>query len=157
MNIKNCLFIFSLFIVLLCSVSVISAVSSDSMDNLASDMVSNDEFISVSSGEQADNVDRSVLSAQKESNNLSINNDENSLGVTNKETNMYLEDIRTSTSDEYYDFVNYLITQKGFKFNTKSTDDGYTIYSTSNYQTKLMMMRIMCFLQETHILFLKIG
>lgn len=137
MNIKNCLFIFSLFIVLLCSVSVISAVSSDSMDNLASDMVSNDEFISVSSGEQADNVDRSVLSAQKESNNLSINNDENSLGVTNKETNMYLEDIRTSTSDEYYDFVNYLITQKGFKFNTKSTDDGYTIYSTSNYQTKL--------------------
>lgn len=137
MNIKNKLFIFLLFIVLIGSVSFISAVSTDSMDNIGSDVVSNDEFISLSSDEQAGTVDESVLSAQKEINNLSVNNDENSMGVTNQETNMYLEDIRTSTSDEYYEFVNYLITQKGFKFNTKSTDDGYTIYSTSNYQSKL--------------------
>ena len=71
MNIKNKLFIFLLFIVLIGSVSFISAVSTDSMDNIGSDVVSNDEFISLSSDEQAGTVDESVLSAQKEINNLS--------------------------------------------------------------------------------------
>ena len=59
------------------------------------------------------------------------------MGVSSSETNRYLNDIKASTSDEYYKFVNYLIKQKGFQFKTKSSNGGYTVYSNTKYQSKL--------------------
>ena len=72
-------------------------------------------------------VDDEILSA----------GNEDSLSVTDQETNQYLNDIKVSTSDEFYKFVDYLIKQKGFKFNIKSSNDGYSIYSNSKYSCKL--------------------
>ena len=146
MSVKNNSILFLLFIVLLCCTSAVSAVSNDTIDNVVSEVDSSDEFISVSVDDQVEDMDETVLSAQDEYDNLTVNNDDevlsidsndDSLGVTTSETNNYLNDIKASTSDEYYKFVNYLIKQKRFKFNAKSSDDGYSIYSTSKYQSKL--------------------
>ena len=126
----------------MCCAGAVCAVDSNDTVNIVSDMDSN-EFISVSNGEQEHDVDESALCNQNE--NYSANADEevlsvsgeDSLGVTNQETNQYLNDIKDSTSNEFYKFVDYLIKQKGFKFNAKTSNDGYTIYSSSNYQSKL--------------------
>lgn len=140
---QKLIILFALLTVLLCCVSVVSAASNDTVDNVVCEIDSNDEFISVSNCELVDDMDESVLSAQEEYGNLSVNDDEqvyssnekeDVLTVTNQETNVYLDDIKVSASDEFYNFVDYLIKQKGFKFNTKANDDGYTIYSSSNYQ-----------------------
>lgn len=143
---QKSILLFTLLIVLLCCVSVVSAASNDTSDNVVCEIDSNDEFVSASDYEQVDDTDESVLSAQEEYDNLSANTDEqvyssneneDVLTVTNQETNTYLDDIKTTTSGEFYKFVDYLIKQKGFKFNTKTSNDEYTIYSSSNYQSKL--------------------
>lgn len=168
MNIKNSLFIFSLFIVLICSVTVISAVSTDSMDNIASDMISNDEFISVSSGELASCVDESKSVLQAKDGNL-INNDvlkdedddcdddcddaedydeedddwddgeEDDNVLDEDDINEYMEDIKSSTSDEYFKFFTYLTKTKGFKFDIDSadSDEGYVVYASQRFDIKL--------------------
>ena len=141
---KNKLIVGFLFIVLLCCAGAVSAVDFNNTIDLGTDVDSN-EFILVSEGEQVDDVDESVLSAPNENNNFSVTaddeilsvSDEDFLGVTSQETNQYLNDIKTSTSDEFYKFVDYLIKQKGFKFNAKTSDDGYVIYSNSQYSCKL--------------------
>lgn len=144
---KNIFYILTLIVVVLLCVSTVSAVNSNNtMDNTMIEENSNDEFISLSNDEQVDGMDDSVLSAQEDNSNLTVNDEnvlsadvncDSCLGVSNSETNKYLEDIKASTSGEYYKFVNYLVKQKGFQFNTKSSNDGYSIYSNSNYQTKL--------------------
>lgn len=143
---RKFLILFAFFALLFCCVSVVSSASNDTVDNVVSEMDSNEECVSVNNYEPLEDMDEpeSVLSAQEEYDNLSVNTDvyssnenEDVLTVTNQETNTYLDDIKTSTSDEFYKFVDYLINQKGFKFNTKTSTDGYTIYSSSNYQSKL--------------------
>ena len=126
----------------MCCAGAVCAVDSNDTVNIVSDMDS-DEFISVSNGEQEHDVDESALCVQNENYSASADEEilsvsgEDSLGVTNQETNQYLNDIKDSTSDEFYKFVDYLIKQKGFKFNAKTSNEGYTIYSSSNYQSKL--------------------
>ena len=107
--------IFLLFIVLLCCTSAVSAVDyNDTIDNVMSEVDSNDEFVSVSADDQVNDVDETVLSAQDEYDNLTMNNNdevlsidsnEDSLGVTTSETNNYLNDIKASTSNEFYKFI----------------------------------------------------
>ena len=140
-----CIIIFTF----LCCVGAVSAISNDTIDNSVFEMGSDDEFISVNVDDQVDNMEKSgfVLSAQEENSNLTVNNDDevlsldsnedSYLGVSSSETNRYLEDIKSSTSDEYYKFVNYLIKKKGFKFKGKTSNDGYTVYSNTKYQSKL--------------------
>ena len=144
MSIENKMILGFLFIVSLCCAGAVSAADFNNTINLGTDVDSN-EFISVSEDEQVDDVDESVLSAPNENNNfsgaaddeiLSVS-DEDFLGVTSQETDQYLNDIKTSTSDEFFKFVNYLVKEKGFKFNAKTSDDGYTIYSNSQYSCKL--------------------
>ena len=163
---QKSIILFALLIVLLCCVSVVSAASNDTMDNVVCEIDSNDEFISVSNGELVDDMDESVLSAQEEYGNLSVNSDEqvyssneneDVLTVTNQETNVYLDDIKASTSDEFYNFVDYLIKQKGFKFNTKANDDGYTFIHLLIINVYCMVVKIMYFQQEHNILSQKIG
>lgn len=165
MNIKNSLFIFSLFIVLICSVTVINAVSTDSMDNIASDMISNGEFISVSSDELASCVDESKSVLQAKEGNLITNDilkdeddgfedddwdgddyedfedddwDDEEYELDDEEINEYLEDIKSSTSNEYYNFVKYLLDTKKLSFNENSiVDGGYKLFATEKYEMKL--------------------
>ena len=129
-----------LFIILLCSVSAVCATESNDTIDIVSDRDS-DELISVNIDEQEDTMDKSVLSIQNEKDKSNVTVDDEILSVDNENslsvTNQYLNDIKVSTSDEFYNFVDYLINQNGFKFNTKSTDDGYTIYSNSKYSCKL--------------------
>ena len=142
MEIKKLLLV--LYIVLVCCVGTVCATDlNDTVDMVSID--SNDESILVNEDEQSDDMVESVLSAQKDNGNfnvtaadeiLSVSN-EDILGITNQTTNQYLNDIKTSTSEEYFKFIDYLIKQKGFKFNTKNSDDGYTIYSNSKYSCKL--------------------
>lgn len=141
---KKYFFILTLVIVLLCCFSSVNATSNDTVDNVVQEINSNDELVSVAIDEQVDSVDDSVLSAkEKEDVNLTDDvlisscDEEDVLGVTTQDTSNYLNDIKSTTSDEFYKFVNYLINQKGFKFNTKTSDDGYTIYSNSKYECKL--------------------
>ena len=70
MKIKNFLIIFTLFMVLLCGVSAISAASDNTVDNLTTGM---DDSISVSNGENAVGVDNenSALNAQENNNGIS--------------------------------------------------------------------------------------
>ena len=144
MSIENKMILGFLFIVSLCCAGAVSAADFNNTINLGTDVDSN-EFISVSEDEQVDDVDESVLSAPNENNNfsgaaddeiLSVS-DEDFLSVTSQETDQYLNDIKTSTSDEFFKFVNYLVKEKGFKFNAKTSDEGYTIYSNSQYSCKL--------------------
>ena len=138
--------LFIIMVLLLFCVNAVSAVNiNTTMDNNVMEDNSN-EFISLSNDEQVDGMDDSVLSAQEDNSNLTVNDEnvlsadvncDSCLGVSNSETNKYLEDIKASTSGEYYKFVNYLVKQRGFQFNTKSSNEGYSIYSNSNYQTKL--------------------
>ena len=147
MSIKNNYMLFLLFIVLLSCTSVVSAVSNDTIDNVVSEVESSDEFVSVSADDQVEDMDEYILSTQceKSSRNFNVTTDneillasnEDSLALITQESNQYLNDIKTSTSDEFYKFIDYLIKQKGFKFNPKNSDDGYTIFSSSNYQSKL--------------------
>ena len=67
MKIKNFLIIFTLFMVLLCGVSAISAASDNAVDNLTSDM---DDSILVSNNENAVGVDESASVAQENNNGL---------------------------------------------------------------------------------------
>ena len=144
---KRNILIILLSMILICCAGTVCAADSNNTVDIVSDVDSKEEYISVSDNEQADNVDESVLSTQNEKScrNFNVTSDneilsvsnEDSLGVTTQETNQYLNDIKTSTSDEFYKFVDYLIKQKGFKFNAKNSNDGYTIYSSSNYQSKL--------------------
>ena len=143
---KNIFYILTLIVVVLLCVSTVSAVNSNvTMDNTILEENSNDESISLSNDERGDDIGEYVLSAQYDA-TLAVNDEkvlsadvncDSCLGVSNSETNKYLDDICTSTSGVYYKFVNYLVKQKGFQFNTKSSNDGYSVYSNSNYQTKL--------------------
>ena len=143
MNIKHEIMLL-LSIVLICCAGTVCAADSNNTVDMVCDVDSNEEFTSISKYELADDVEESVLSTKKEkSNNVTVDGEklslsnEDSLAVTAQETNQYLNDIKTTTSDEFYKFVDYLIKQKGFKFNAKNSDDGYTIYSSSNYQSIL--------------------
>ena len=146
MKLGKLMIIFTVFMVLVCYITTsVCAVSNETM-NMVSE-VNVDEFISVNDDEHVDDVDESVLSAQNENDHSNFNvtdtdeilsvSNQDSLSVSNQETNQYLEDIKTSTSDEYFKFLDYLIYQKGFKFNGKNSDEGYTIYSNSKYSCKL--------------------
>ena len=153
-----CSFIFIL--VLLCCVSVVSAVSNDTMDNIVFEMDSNDEFISVSSdNELASSVDESKSVLQIQLGNLNTNDvlrdedsfdddwdddegddweggDENELDEDS--INGILDDIKSSTSQEYYNFVKYLLNTKKFSFNQNSVlDGGYKIFATEDYKVIL--------------------
>ena len=144
MNIKHEIMLL-LSIVLICCAGTVCAADSNNTVDMVCDVDSNEEFTSISKYELADDVEESVLSTKKEkSNNVTVDDEklslsnEDSLAVTAQETNQYLNDIKTTTSaDEFYKFVDYLINQKGFKFNAKTSNEGYTIYSSSNYQSIL--------------------
>ena len=131
-------------IVLICCAGTVCAADSNNTMDMVCDVDSNEEFTSISKYEYVDDVEESVLSTKKEkSNNVTVDGEklslsnEDSLAVTAQESNQYLNDIKTTTSDEFYKFVDYLINQKGFKFNAKTSNEGYTIYSSSNYQSIL--------------------
>ena len=143
MNIKHEIMLL-LSIVLICCAGTVCAADSNNTMDMVCDVDSNEEFTSISKYEYVDDVEESVLSTKKEkSNNVTVDGEklslsnEDSLAVTAQESNQYLNDIKTTTSDEFYKFVDYLINQKGFKFNAKTSNESYTIYSSSNYQSIL--------------------
>lgn len=152
----NIIIYLQLFVVLLCCIGTISAASSDTMDNIVSDSGSNNEIISVNDGELACDMDESVLSAQD--GNLSTNDilkdddgfedddcdeddfedDDADDELDDAEINEILEDIKLSTSGEYYDFVKSLLDTKKFSFNSNSiVDDGYKLFAINKYEKKL--------------------
>lgn len=77
MKIKNFLIIFTLFVVLLCGVSAISAAHDNAVDNLTSGM---DDSISVSNSENEVSVDESASVAQE--------NDDGLLGQSLSDNNL---------------------------------------------------------------------
>ena len=140
----------------MCCIGTISAASSDTMDNIVSDSGSNNEIISVNDGELACDMDESVLSAQD--GNLSTNDilkdddgfedddcdeddfedDDADDELDDAEINEILEDIKLSTSGEYYDFVKSLLDTKKFSFNSNSiVDGGYKLFAINKYEKKL--------------------
>lgn len=119
-------------------------------------MDSNNDFISMSNDDEiASTVDnpKSVLQAQQ--GNLNNNDvlkdddgfdddgdddwdgdDENELD--DDDINELLEDIKSSTSEVYYNFVKYLLNNKKFSFNQNSiVDGGYKIFAKEDYKMKL--------------------
>lgn len=154
---QKSILLFTLLIVLLCCVSVVSAASNDTVSNSLSEIDLDKEFVSVNEDEHVDSIDefKSVLSVQED--NLSANDilkdddgfedDDSDDGFEDEdeeyelepsEINEILEDIKLSTSDEYYNFVKSLLDTKKFSFNPESfADGGYKLFSTEKYEKKL--------------------
>ena len=74
---KKTLFILTLFAVLICCVSAINAVSNDNLDNVKTE-INTDEFISTNVDEHIIDVDNSIgqFSAQSTQNKLNERNDD---------------------------------------------------------------------------------
>ena len=91
----------------------------------------------------------SALSAQ--SSNLSANDilkeddnfeeddcDDEEYELDDAEINEILNDIKVSTSEEYYNFVKSLLDTKKLSFNSKSiANGGYKLFATETYEQKL--------------------
>ena len=139
-----------LSIVLICCAGTVCAADSNNTMDMVCDVDSNEEFISINKYEQADDVDESVLSAKYD--NLSANDvlkdddgfeddddDDEDYVLDEDDINEYIDDIKSSTSDEYFKFFTYLIKQKGFKFDVDSadSDEGYILHSSQKFDIKL--------------------
>lgn len=145
-----------MIIALLCCVNIVNATTNDTMNNIMSEMDSDDEFISLSNDDElACSADESKSVLQAQQSNLNNNDvlrdddgfdddsdddwdgdDENELD--DSEIDELLDDIKSSTSNEYYDFVKYLLNTKKFSLNQNSiVDGGYKIFATENYEMKL--------------------
>ena len=127
MKVKNYLSILLLFIVLICCMNNISAINDDNM-NIASEIDSGDDSISVSNDEISldntqvlnaqnsddENKDTSIL-GDDESESAEDDTDDNSTGEDEDYSDLkdeefsFMDDIKESTTGDYYRFVNYLI------------------------------------------------
>ena len=148
MKLKNYLGILLLFIVLMCCMNNISAITDDNM-NIVSEIDYSDDSISVSNEINLDE-NTQILNAQKsndEINDTSIlgddsepaedDTDDNSIDDDEGSTFSFMDDIKESTTGDYYRFVNYLVNDCGFEFRNDSlAEDGYIIYSTQTYHGK---------------------
>ena len=143
MNIKHEIMLL-LSIVLICCAGTVCAADSNNTVDMVCDVDSNEEFISISKYEQADDVDESVLSAKDD--NLSADvlkeddgeEDDEDYELDDAEINEILNDIKVSTSEEYYNFVKSLLDTKKFSLNSKSiTNGGYNLFATETYEQKL--------------------
>ena len=144
---KKIVILYTISIVLLCCIGVVSAASNDTLD-IVHDINSNDEIISVDDNQLADSVD-SALSAQisnlsandilKEDDNFEEDDcDDEEYELDETEINEILDDIKISTSEEYYNFVKSLLDTKKFSFNSKSiANGGYKLFATETYEQKL--------------------
>ena len=147
-----------LFAMLFCCVSSVNAISNDTMDNIVYDVDSNNEFISLSNDDKLENsVDESKSVLQIHDCNLSSNDflkdddgfeddgfedddwdGDDEYELDDIEINEFLDDIKLSTSEEYYKFVIYLLDTKKFSFNQNSiVGGGYKIFTTGNYEMEL--------------------
>ena len=152
----NIMYLCIIIFTLLCCVGVVSAISNDSMDNIVSGIDSDGEFISVCDNDEiSSSVDESKSVLEAQYGNLNTNDvigdadgfdddgdddwdgdDENELD--DEEINEILNDIKSSTSDEYYNFLKFLLNTKKFSFNENSiVDGGYKIFTTEDFKMKL--------------------
>ena len=94
MKIRKYVVFFALFAVLLCCISVVSAISNDSVDNVVFGMDSNDECISVSNYEQVNDMDEfeSVLSILEEQDNLNVIDEQIMFPIGNEEYSESVDD-----------------------------------------------------------------